>query len=62
MRGLLHRVERNKPDLVRLADFFKRPADAHVGRQFLAVVWRPFKSSDGGYQWNAASGAVINSG
>jgi hypothetical protein len=33
MRGLLHRLERNKANVVRLAHFFQRPANAHVARQ-----------------------------
>jgi hypothetical protein len=38
MRWLLHRLERNQTNLVRLPDFFKRPAHAHVPRQPLAAV------------------------
>src|SRR5207302_6417682 len=48
MRGFLHRTERNKTNLVRLAHFFKRPANAHVTRQSLAAIGRPFK---GGNSW-----------
>ncbi len=35
MRGFLHLTERNKTNIVRLAHFFKRPANAHVARQSL---------------------------
>jgi hypothetical protein len=38
MRGFLHRAKRNKANLVGLADFFKRPADAHIARQSLAAI------------------------
>src|ERR1700716_4581402 len=53
MRGFLHLAERNKTNVVRLAHFFKRPANAHVTRQSLAAVGRAFKSGDGGGHWNA---------
>ncbi|MNT65578.1 hypothetical protein D3C72_2035710 [compost metagenome] len=43
MRGLLHRFERNKTNVVRLAYFFKCPSNAHVTRQPLATIGRPFK-------------------
>ena len=33
MRGFLHRGERNKTNLVRLARFFKRPANARITRR-----------------------------
>src|SRR3984885_7166067 len=51
MRRFLHRTERNKTNLVRLAHFFKRPANAHVTRQSLAAIGRPFKGGDGGGHW-----------
>ena len=38
MRGLLHRLERNETNLVRLAYFFQRPANARIARQSLAAV------------------------
>jgi hypothetical protein len=38
MRGLLHRPKRHEPDLVRLAHFFKRPADARITRQSPAAI------------------------
>jgi hypothetical protein len=38
MRGFLHRTERNKANLVRLAHFFKRPANTRITRQALATV------------------------
>src|SRR5258705_2339082 len=53
VRGFLHLTERNKAHIVRLAHFFERPANAHVTRQSLATIGRPFKSSDGGGHWNA---------
>src|SRR3984893_9825496 len=53
MRGFLHLTERNKTNLVRLAHFFKRPANAHVTRQSLAAIGRPFKSGNGGGHWKA---------
>ena len=38
MRGFLHRNERNKADLIGLAHFFKRPANARIARQSLAAI------------------------
>ena len=38
MCGFLHRPERNKTNLVRLAHFFKRPAHARITRQPLAAI------------------------
>ena len=38
VRGFLHRAERNKADLVGLAHFFKRPANARITRQSLAAI------------------------
>src|ERR1700692_2484490 len=55
MRGFLHRTERNKTNRVRLAHFFKRPANAHVTCQSLAAIGRPFKGRDGGGHWKADS-------
>src|SRR5260221_14062485 len=47
MRGFLHRAERNKANLIGLAHFLKRPANARITRQSLAPIGRPFKSSNG---------------
>ena len=38
MGGLLHRPKRNQPNLVRLAHFFQRPANARIARQSLAAI------------------------
>lgn len=38
MRGFLHRAKRNKANLVGLAYFFKRPANARITRQSLAAI------------------------
>ena len=38
---------RPKANLVGMADFFKRPANAHVTRQSLTAIMRRFKSGDG---------------
>ena len=38
MRGLLHRAERHQANPVRLAHFFKRPANARITRQSLAAI------------------------
>ena len=51
MRGFLHLTERKKTNVVRLAHFFERPANAHVTRQSLAAIGRPFKGGDGGGHW-----------
>src|SRR3981189_77305 len=51
MRGFLHFTERKKTNVVRLAHFFKRPANAHVTRQSLAAIGRPFKGCNGGGHW-----------
>jgi hypothetical protein len=38
MRGLLHRTKRNKANLVGLAYFLKRPANARITRQSPAAI------------------------
>src|SRR5260370_7391473 len=48
MRGFLHLAERNKTNVVRLADFFERPANTHVACLSLAAVGRAFKGCDDG--------------
>src|SRR5207249_4718118 len=48
MRGLFHRAERDKADVVRLAHFLQRPADRHVTRQPPAAVGRACEGGDGG--------------
>src|SRR5258708_6031626 len=61
MRGFLHLSERKKTNLVRLAYFFKRPANAHVTRQSLAPIGRPFKGGNGGGHWKAPGGCMTPS-
>src|SRR4029453_5963299 len=61
MRGFLHLTEREKSNVVRLAHFFKRPANAHVTRQSSAAIGRPFKSGDGGGHRNAPGDAYVQS-
>src|SRR6185436_6284856 len=46
MRGFLHRTKRNRANLVGLADFFKRPANARITRQSLAAIGRAFKGGN----------------
>src|SRR3954466_14612583 len=46
MRGFLLRAERDKANLVGLADLFKRPANARIARQALAASGRPLKGGD----------------
>src|SRR5215212_11068359 len=46
MRGLLHRPERNKANLVRLAYFLQRPANPRITRQSLAAIRRLLKGGD----------------
>src|ERR1700677_3712143 len=53
MHGFLHRTERNETNLVRLAHFLQCPANAHVTRQSLAAIGRPFKGGNGGGHWKA---------
>src|SRR3979411_734398 len=60
MRGFLHLTERKKTNVVRLAYFFKRPANAHVTRQSLAAIGRPFKSGDGRGHWNAPCASTLH--
>src|ERR1700716_2950004 len=62
MRGFLHLAERKKTNVVRLAHFFKRPANAHVTRQSLAAIGRRFKSGDGAGHWNAPGVFVLLKG
>jgi hypothetical protein len=38
MRGLFHRGERNRANLVALSHFFKRPANPRIARQSLAAI------------------------
>ena len=62
MRRLLHRTKRNKANLVGLAHFFKRPANACITRQPLAAIGRPFKGgNDDGHPWTLAEcdGALV---
>ena len=54
MRGFLHRTERNQANLVGLAHFFERPANARITRQSLAAIGRPFKGGNGGESWKWA--------
>src|SRR5258708_36801863 len=61
MRGVLHLSERKKTNLVRLAHFFKRPANAHVTRQSPAAIGRPFKGGNGGSHWEAPGDCVTPS-
>ena len=49
MGGLLHRRERHQADVVGLAHFLERPANAHVARLPLAAVGRVFEGCDGGH-------------
>src|SRR5262245_15095492 len=61
MRGFLHRTERNKANLIGLAHFFKRPANARITRQSLAAIGRPFKGgNDDGHR--EAPGRLLESG
>src|SRR6185312_4367235 len=61
MRGFLHRTEGNKTNVVRLAHFFKRPANAHVTRESLAAIGRPLKGGNGGGHWRAPSDCMTSS-
>ncbi len=38
VRGFLHGSKRNRPNVVRLAHFFQRPAHARITRQSLAAI------------------------
>ena len=38
MRGLLHRLERNRTDRIGFAHFFERPADARISCKTFAAV------------------------
>src|SRR5688572_13332779 len=53
MRGFLHLAERNKTNVVRLAHFFERPANAHVTRLSLAAIRRLLKGGNGGVHGKA---------
>src|SRR5215208_6363736 len=59
MRGFLHRTERNKANLVGLAHFFKRPADARITRQSAAAIGGLFKGGDGGDHSKAPDGCTM---
>src|SRR5262249_27996902 len=51
MRGFLHLTERQESNVIRLAHFFERPADAHIARESPTTVGRPFKSGEGRGRW-----------
>ena len=61
MRGFLHLAERNKPNVVRLAHFLERPANAHVARLSPAAIGRPFEGGDGGGHCKAPVGCMTPS-
>ncbi len=61
MRGLLHLVERDQTDVVGLAHFLKRPANAHLTRQAPAAIGRGRKGGDGGGHWKAPGGCMTPS-
>jgi hypothetical protein len=46
VRRLYHLVERNETNVVRLPDFFERPANRHVARQSSAAIGRCGERSD----------------
>jgi len=56
VRRRLHLGEGDQPHVVRLADFFQRPAHAHVARQAAAAVGRPGKGGEGGDRHATGSG------
>src|SRR5580704_17765520 len=58
MRGFLHLTEREKSNVVRLAHFFKCPANAHVTSQSSAAIGRAFKGGDGGNHRNAPGDCI----
>ncbi len=47
MRGFFHGAERQETNVVRLADFFQRPAHAHVTRQPTAAIGGLLEDGDG---------------
>jgi hypothetical protein len=47
MRGFFHCAKGNKANLVALARFFERPADACIPRQPLAAIRRSFERGNG---------------
>jgi hypothetical protein len=51
--GFLHLGERNEPNVIWLAGFFQRPANAHVARQSLAAIGRPLKRGNNRGHWKA---------
>src|SRR5260221_5210658 len=61
MRGFLHRLERNKTNLVRLLHFFQRPANTRVTRQTLAAIGRALKGGNGGGHWKASGDCMTPS-
>ena len=48
VRRLLHLLEGDQANIIGLADFFERPANAHVPRQSLTAIGRGFEGGDGG--------------
>ncbi|MNY49594.1 hypothetical protein D3C86_1850320 [compost metagenome] len=47
VRRLPHRLEGKKADIIGLAHFFERPADAHIAGETLAAIGRVFKGGNG---------------
>src|ERR1043166_5869848 len=62
MRGFFHRLKRKKTNVVRLAYFFKRPADARITRQSFAAVGLPFKGGNDDVHREAPPGEIIGCG
>jgi hypothetical protein len=58
IRGFLHRFERKKTNIVRLAHFFERPANSRITRQSLAAIGRLFKGGNGGGHWKAPANCI----
>ena len=61
MRWFLHVGERDEANLVKLAHFFERPANARVARESPAAIWGLFKGSNGGGHWKAPSDCMTPS-
>ena len=57
--GFLHRLERNKTNVVRLSHFFECPTDGRVTRQSPAAIGRAFERGNGGGRWKARGDCAL---
>src|SRR5215472_17623657 len=62
MCGFLQFAERNETNVVRLADFFQRPANLHIARQAPAAIGRVPECGNGRAHRKAPDGSFTTTG